>query len=126
MAVKEGVICGPARTYTAGGTITSTVTGTLVTLNTSGYVVQCGAGGTAIGVVYETYSSGDTVPVYPIQGRHFVRTTATITAADFVKPGADGAVAPEAGVTTRTADTVGQAITTGTGAAAQFWAELGC
>lgn len=125
MATKEGVICGAARTYVAGGTITSTTTGTLVTFDTGGKVVACGAGGTAIGVVYETYTVGQTVPVYPLHGRHFLRTTTTITAADFIKPGAAGAVAPEAGVTTRTADTVGQAETTGTGAAAQFWAELG-
>jgi hypothetical protein len=125
MAVKEGVICGQAKTYIAGNTITSTNTGTLVTFDTASKVIECGSGGTAMGVVYETYALNDTVPVWPLHGRHYVRTTATVTAADYLKPGAGGALAPEATVTTRTADTVGQAETTGSGAAAAFWAELG-
>ena len=104
----EGTKLLPPLTFVAGGSITAN---TLVTLHTTaGQVVECGVGGFPIGVVYDAYSSGETVPVYPLPGLHRVIASAAIVAGDNLKPAANGEIAPEASVGTNTVDTCGQAV----------------
>lgn len=82
---------------------------TLVTLDTAGKVVNCGATGTAIGWVAEDVASGALATVRPLLGRVLLKASAAIAIGDFVKTAASGKIAPEATVTTRTVATLGQA-----------------
>lgn len=82
---------------------------TLVTLDTAGKVVNCGATGTAIGWVAEDVASGALATVRPLIGRCLLKASTAIAIGDFVKTAANGKIAPEATVTTRTVATLGQA-----------------
>lgn len=108
---------GPWSGYVAAAdlTIPATAPGCvlLVTLDTNGKVALNSATGTPIGVIREDFKSGVLVTVFPLRGRLPFVASATIAIADFLKPAANGLVAPEGTVTTRTVATIGQAETAG-------------
>lgn len=97
----------------------------LVTLDTAGKIVKCGASGFPIGVVRESFASGVDASVWPLRGEVALQISAAIAKGDFVKPAAAGQIAPEATVTTLTAASVGQAMTAGTTAADVVWINAG-
>lgn len=84
---------------------------TLVTIDTSGLVAACGASGLPVGSIQEAFASGATVNYFRTRGRHAVTASAAIAIGDFLKAASSGKVAPEASVGTRTAATIGIAIT---------------
>lgn len=120
----DGVSLNGPFSITTGEAISPTKGGLLVTLNSSGLLVKCGAAGTIIGVVYSSYASGALATVFPPRGRHKLECTAAIAAGDMVKPGAAGQVAPEATVTTKTLNTCGQAETATSNQNDAFWCFL--
>lgn len=83
--------------------VTNTATGNSMGL--------CGASGIPIGISYDTIASAAFGDVSLITGgdRHLCIASDTIAIGDMVKPAAAGQVAPEAGVTTATAFTIGKA-----------------
>lgn len=79
-----------------------------VAINATGSTIASGAVGE-----FQLLTTGDRV---------LAVSSGTITRADFVKAAASGQVAPEAGVTTLTANTIGQADTTVSGSGNfYFW-----
>jgi hypothetical protein len=102
-------------TYLAGAPI---ATNLLVTLTgTAGTVVLCGAAGFPVGIADGAVASGAYGSFKVMRGR--VQVFGTAAAGDFVKAGAAGVVVAEAGVTTRTGNTIGQAETAAT--AGRLW-----
>lgn len=88
------------RAFKAGGDI---LRGTFVSLNSSGQVVTATAGGPAIGVALEDYTSGPNAPyVWPprkavsvrLLGSAMVEAGAAITPGQQVEVGADGKAVP--------------------------------
>lgn len=86
----------------------------------AGKVDVCGASGLPAGSVQEAFASGDTVLFYRPVGMALVTASAAIAIGDFVKAAASGKVAPEATVTTRTAATIGIALTAASGDGSTF------
>ncbi len=80
---------------------------------TAGQVGLCGASGLPAGSVTEAFASGARVNYFRTKGIHLVIASATIAAGDFLKAAAAGKVAPESTATTRTAATIGIAVTAG-------------
>lgn len=93
----------------AGGTINAN---TLVKLNSSGLVVNTGAGDLPLGWVQDGVSSGDYVAVYELGPISPLVAGGAITTGDYVKCGASGKVVVETSASTPTAFTIGQAADT--------------
>jgi|ERR1035437_1867248 hypothetical protein len=110
----QGFNSGPL-TYLAGVLIGDGLLATLT--GTAGTVGLCGAAGVPVGIADGSIASGAYGCFRPLRGR--VRVYGTIAAGNFCKAGINGTVVVEAGATTRTANTIGQAETAAT--AGFFW-----
>jgi hypothetical protein len=122
MALK-GTTEGPTFTAVVGAAAINGHTNgpLLVTYDTSGTIVACGVGGTAIGYVVDDYAIAATATVHSIFNPVCEGTaSAAIAKGDFLKSAAAGQIAPEATVTTKTLNTIGQAATAASGAAVAF------
>lgn len=87
---------------------------------TAGSVGLCGASGLPAGATQEAFANAAQCTFYRPFGSALVTASAAIAAGDFVKAAASGKVAPEATVTTRTAATIGIAITAASGDGVTF------
>lgn len=114
----QGFNSGPL-TYLAGAPIATNLLATLT--STAGTAGLCGASGVPCGVADGPIASGAYGNFMPMRGRIQVVSAGSVTAGDFVKAAANGQVAPEAGVTTRTAATLGIAETAGETQTNIFW-----
>jgi hypothetical protein len=93
----------------------------LVTYYTDGTIVVCGVGGVAIGYVVDDYAPGAAMTIYPIFAALCEGTaSAAINVGDFIKSAASGQIAPEATVTTKTLNTIGQAFSAASGSGIRF------
>lgn len=78
----------------------------------AGQVSLCPASGCPSGVAYYAIASGARGDVYPLVPGDVIKavSSATIAVGDYVKPAASGQVAPETTATTKTAFTIGVAL----------------
>lgn len=77
-----------------------------------GQIVVCTTGSIPIGYTQDAYAAGAMATfVRAMKGIELLATGSGVAAGDLVKCTTVGALAPEAGVTTATAATIGQAIT---------------
>jgi Uncharacterized conserved protein (DUF2190) len=113
MAFRGQNIEGPF-SYTAHAT--AIASNMLVTLGSDGLLVVANANDPGVGYIMEAVAASQAdVTVYPREGTTTLTCDVTsIAVGDLVKPGASGTVLPEATVTTRTAATIGRALTAAT------------
>lgn len=121
MAIDGVIHSKGQRRFTASEAIGANL---LVTLHTvAEQVALCGASGNPVAVAYDAIASGAAGDVQLLAkgDRAFVKCSAAIAIGDFVKAAAAGKVAPEAGTTTLTAFTIGQAETATSTDGDAFW-----
>jgi len=105
----EGALFAFPMSLKAGATIAAN---TLVKVNSSGLLVNAGAGDVPLGWVQDAGVSGDYLAVYEVGPISPLIAGGAITTGDYVKCGASGKVVVEATASTPTAFTIGQAFDT--------------
>lgn len=107
----EGALFAFPMSLKANATIAAN---TLVKVDSSGLLVNAGAGDIPLGWVQDGGSSGDYLAVYKLGPISPLVAGGAITTGNYVKCGASGKVVVETSATTPTAFTIGQAFDTTT------------